>query len=100
MSPSKAILGLALRQGTRVKLVQDGGEKVFVITEDKIKFEARDKVTDDLDVVAALTRLPAVSPINIEDLKARYAAASKAGIRQTRTDRTSKTGKTIYRPLG
>jgi len=39
--------------GTRVNLIEDRGEKLFVTNDDNIRFEApSDKVTNDLDLAA------------------------------------------------
>src|SRR4029077_11833400 len=48
--------------GTRVKLVEDRGEKLFVTNDDSVKFEApSDKVTNDLDLAALVARHDAQS---------------------------------------
>ena len=48
--------------GTRVKLIEDRGEKLFVASEDNIKFEASsDKVTNDLDLAALVAKQDAQS---------------------------------------
>ena len=48
--------------GTRVKLIEDRGDKLFVTNDDNIKFEApSDKVTNDLDLAALAARQDAQS---------------------------------------
>ena len=62
--------------GTRVKLIEDRGEKLFVKNDDNIKFEApSDKVTNDLDLAALVARQDAQSQQALaQDMKERMDA--------------------------
>ena len=62
--------------GTRVKLVEDRGDKLFVTNDDNIKFEApSDKVTNDLDLAALVARQDAQSQQALaQDMKERMDA--------------------------
>ncbi|PYK72327.1 MAG: hypothetical protein DME44_04780 [Verrucomicrobia bacterium] len=62
--------------GTRVKLVEDRGEKLFVTNDDNIRFEApSDKVTNDLDLAALAARQDAQSQQALaQDMKERMDA--------------------------
>jgi hypothetical protein len=62
--------------GTRVKLIEDRGDKLFVTNDDNIKFEApSDKVTNDLDLAALAARQDAQSQQALaQDMKERMDA--------------------------
>jgi hypothetical protein len=62
--------------GTRVKLIEDRGEKLFVTNDDNIRFEApSDKVTNDLDLAALAARQDAQSQQALaQDMKERMDA--------------------------
>ncbi|PYK61228.1 MAG: hypothetical protein DME43_02950 [Verrucomicrobia bacterium] len=62
--------------GTRVKLIEDRGEKLFVKNDDNIKFEApSDKVTNDLDLAVLVARQDAQSQQALaQDMKERMDA--------------------------
>jgi hypothetical protein len=66
--------------GTRVKLVEDRGDKLFVTNDDNVKFEApSDKVTNDLDLAALVARRDAQSQQTVAQYMKEQMDAYRAG---------------------